>query len=90
MNFILIGGAILGAMVLGPDGPDSPKAPVETTISAPAQQPAEKPAPRAGAVQKTAQTPVGEPEDRGWMTRELSVDRKTGETTEVSVIGFAD
>ena len=87
MNLLLIGGALLGAMFAGPD---APKAPVETMISASAQQAARMPARIPEPAQKTAQSPRKEPEDRGWMTRELSVDRKTGETTEISVIGFAD
>ena len=92
MNLLLVGGAFLGAMLSGPDVPKAPveKAKVETTTSQPAQPPAEKSAPRAEPVQKTAQTPAAATEDRGWMTREISVDQKTGETTEISVIGFAD
>ena len=91
MNLLLIGGALLSAMLSGPDAPKGPvgKAGVGTTTSQPAHQPAEKSAPRAEPIQKTAQAPAA-PQDRGWMTREIIVDQKTGETTEISVIGFAD
>jgi hypothetical protein len=81
MNLLLIGGAFLSAMLSAPDAPKGPveKAGVGTTIS--------QPAPRAGPVQKA---PAAAHEDPGWMTREIIVDQKTGETTEISVIGFAD
>ena len=86
MNFLLVGGAVLSAILLSPD---APKAPAETTVSAPVQQPASQPQ-NPESPQKAAQAPTKKSEDRGWMTRETSVDQKTGETTEISVIGFAD
>jgi hypothetical protein len=88
MNAILLGGVFLGAALLGAG---VPKALVEA-VSAPAQQqPVQKPGQNVEPpVQRTAEAPSGESPDRGWMTREIHVDQKTGETTEVSVIGFAD
>ena len=88
MNVILLGGVFLGAAFLGPG---VPKAPAET-VSAPAQQqPVQKPTQKVEPpVQRAAEALPTESPDRGWMTREIHVDQKTGETTEVSVIGFAD
>jgi hypothetical protein len=93
MNLLLIGGVFLGA-ALGP-GAEVPKAPVEmvaeTTASAPESQASRpKPVPKAEAAQKAAEAHPAQTSDRGWMTRDTYVDQKTGETIEVSVIGFAD
>jgi hypothetical protein len=94
MNLLLIGSAFLGAAAFGP-GPEAPKAPVETvaetTTSAPAtREPRQKSTPGTAPSQKTAAVRPGEFPDRGWMTREINVDQKTGQTTEINVIGFAD
>ena len=93
MNLILIGGAFLGAMFMGPDEPDASKARVEKTSTAAVEQtahpPARQPAQKTRPLTTTTQNPDSE-RDRGWMTREITIDRKTGETTEISVIGFAD
>ena len=88
MNLILLGGALLAALL---SGPGFTGATVETRTPTALQRPVGQPAEAEPApAQKTAQAPVGAADDRGWMTRELSVDRKTGETTEINVIGFAD
>jgi hypothetical protein len=87
MNAIILGGVFLGAAFLAPG---APREPLETKISAPAQ-PAQKPAQKVEPpVQRAAEAPSDESPDRGWMTRDIHVDQKTGETTEVSVIGFVD
>ena len=89
MNLIFVGGMFLGAVFSGPEASQTPveKASLEATISQPAQLPG---APDTSAVQRTARGPAAAPTDRGWMRRETSVDQKTGATTEINVIGFAD
>jgi len=74
MNFILIGGALLGALVANAA---SLKTSVATALAA------------AQAGKITVAT-VEEPEQPGFMTHDIRVDRETDETTEISVIGFLD
>ncbi|HEY7798329.1 MAG TPA: hypothetical protein VIA80_06170 [Hyphomonadaceae bacterium] len=88
MNLLVIGGAFLGALL---SNSASPEAPLETPISSTVEQHAQKnPVPRTEPAQRTALPPASASENRGWMTRELRVDQKTGDTTEIRVIGFTD
>jgi hypothetical protein len=87
MNLLVIGCAFLGALL---SNPASPEALLETPTSSTVEQHAqENPLPRSEPAQGTAQ-PSASSEYRGWMTRELRVDQKTGDTTEIRVIGFTD
>ena len=76
MNLIMLGGAFLGALVLGVNGEVAVKAVPLKATSAP--------------VQPAAVATAEQPEQPGFMTRNINVDPNTGETTEISVIGFVD
>jgi hypothetical protein len=75
MTFMMLGGMILGAWIMD-IGAALKAAPPEATIATPEPQIA---------------APAAEnPEQSGFMTHDVSVDPETGETTEISVIGFVD
>jgi hypothetical protein len=45
---------------------------------------------KAAPAEQTAAATAEDPEQPGFMTRDIRVDPDTGETTEISVIGFVD
>ena len=74
MNLILIGGVLLGTLVAS---------------AAPLKSPAATALPAAHA-EKIAVAAAEEPEQPGFMTHDAVVNPETGETIEISVIGFLD